>query len=54
MQPSGESSVILLHPPLPVVGVSIGMGGDREQSDSLADGYLDAAAGRDSIFAMLI
>ena len=35
----GET-VILLHPPLPVVGVSIAMGMDCQQNDSLADGYL--------------
>ena len=31
-------SVILLHPPLPLVGVSIGMKRGRQQNDSLADG----------------
>ena len=33
----GET-VILLHPALPVAGVSIGMEGERQQNDSLADG----------------
>ena len=32
-------TVIPLHPPLPLVGVSIGMDGERQQNDSLADGY---------------
>ena len=36
----GETSVILLHPPLPLLGVSIGMGRGCQQNDSLADGYL--------------
>ena len=34
----GET-VILLHPPLPLVGVSIAMERERQQNDSLADGY---------------
>ena len=34
----GET-VILLHPPLPLVGVSIGMKMGCRQDDSLADGY---------------
>ena len=34
----GETSVILLHPPLPSVGVSIVMERERQQNDSLADG----------------
>ena len=34
----GESSVILLHPPLPLVGVSIVMMRECQQNDSLADG----------------
>ena len=33
----GET-VILLHPPLPLVGVSIGMEGGCQQNGSLADG----------------
>ena len=33
----GET-VILLHPPLPLVGVSIAMKRERQQNDSLADG----------------
>ena len=33
----GET-VILLHPPLPLVGVSIAMERDRQQNDSLANG----------------
>ena len=33
----GET-VILLHPPLPLVGVSIAMERERQQNDSLADG----------------
>ena len=32
----GET-VILLHPPLPLVGVSIGLQKGRQQNDSLAD-----------------
>ena len=31
--------VILLHPPLPTVGVSIGMGRERQQNGSLANGH---------------
>ena len=34
----GESSVILLHPALPSVGVSIWMNRGCQQNDSLADG----------------
>ena len=34
----GESSVILLHPPAPLVGVSIGMERGCQYNDSLADG----------------
>ena len=34
----GETSVILLHPPLPVVRVSVGMERGFQQNDSLADG----------------
>ena len=38
----GESSVILLHPPLPVVGVSIATERERQQSDrTLANGHPD-------------
>ena len=33
-----EASAILLHPPLPLVGVSIAMEREREQNDSLVDG----------------
>ena len=33
-----ESSVILLQPPLPLVGVPIAMERERQQNDSLADG----------------
>ena len=33
----GET-VILLHPPLPLAGFSIGMQKGRQQNDSLADG----------------
>ena len=33
----GET-VILLHPPLPLVGVPIGMERERQQNDSLANG----------------
>ena len=36
----GET-VILLHPPLPVVGVSTRMCDGCQQNDSLADGFLD-------------
>ena len=35
----GESSVILLHPLLPLAGVSIVMERGCQQNDSLADGY---------------
>ena len=41
----GET-VILLHPPLPLVGVSIDMARERQQNDSLADGYGRRAVGR--------
>ena len=33
-----DETVILLHPPLPLVGVSIVMERDRQQNDRLADG----------------
>ena len=33
----GETA-IMMHPPLPLVGVSIRMGRERQQNDSLADG----------------
>ena len=33
-----ESSVILLHPPLPLVGVSIVIERERQQNVSLTDG----------------
>ena len=33
-----ETSVILLHPPLPLVGVSIVMERERQQNDSLVNG----------------
>ena len=33
-----EISVVLLHPPLPVAGVSIVMQRERQQSDSLVNG----------------
>ena len=33
-----SETVILLHPPLTSVGVSIGMERERQQNDSLADG----------------
>ena len=36
----GET-VILLQPPLPLVGVSMWMERGRQQNDSLADGYLE-------------
>ena len=32
-------TVILLHPPLPLVGVSIVMERERQQNDSLVNGY---------------
>ena len=35
----GESSVLLLHPPLPSVCVSIETRRECQQNDSLADGY---------------
>ena len=35
----GET-VILLHPPLPVAGVSIGMERECQQNDSIANGYM--------------
>ena len=38
----GET-VILLHPLLPSAGVSIGMEKERQQNDSLANGYVEAA-----------
>ena len=38
----GET-VILLHPPLPLLGVSIVMERERQQNDSLARGYPGAA-----------
>ena len=37
----GETSVILLHPPLPLVGISIGMEREHRQNDGLADGRPD-------------
>ena len=37
-RPSRGETVTLLHPPLPMVGVSIVMEREREQNDSLADG----------------
>ena len=37
----GESSVILLHPPLPLVGVSMKTMGECQQNDSPADGESD-------------
>ena len=33
-----DETVILLHPPLPLVGVSIAMERERQQNDSLARG----------------
>ena len=33
-----SETVILLHPPLPIVGVSIGMERERQQNDSLVNG----------------
>ena len=36
--PAVGEIVILLHPPLPLVGVSIVMERECQQSDSLADG----------------
>ena len=33
-----ETSVILLHPPLPLVGVSVVMERERQQNDSLFNG----------------
>ena len=35
-----DETVILLHPPLPLVGVSIVMERERQQNDSLVNGYL--------------
>ena len=35
-----SETVILLHPPLPLVGVSIAMERERQQNDSLADGQV--------------
>ena len=37
--------VILLHPPLPVLGVSMGMERERLQNDSLANGYTCRSTG---------
>ena len=37
-RPVGET-VISLTPPLPLVGVSVVMERERQQNDSLADGY---------------
>ena len=34
-----DGTVILLHPPLPLVGVSIVMEREHQQNDSLANGY---------------
>ena len=34
-----DETVILLHLPLPLVGVSIVMEGERQQNDSLVNGY---------------
>ena len=37
----GESSVTLLHPPLPLAGVSIGMERECQQNDrTLANGWI--------------
>ena len=33
-----DETVILLHPPVPLVGVSIVMGRERQQTDSLVNG----------------
>ena len=33
-----DETVILLHPPLPLVGLSIAMERERQQNDSLANG----------------
>ena len=37
-QPAPDETVILLHPPLPLVGVSIVMKRERQQNDSLGNG----------------
>ena len=42
-----DETVILLHPPLPVAGVSIVMERERQQNDSLVDGYPGPPAERD-------
>ena len=34
-----DETVILLHPPLPLVGVSIAMERERQQNDILVNGY---------------
>ena len=34
-----DETVILLHPPLPLVGVSVVMERERQQNDSLVNGY---------------
>ena len=39
-----DETVILLHPPLPLVGVSIGMERGCQQNDSLVRGYCESAA----------
>ena len=46
----GESSFIMLHPPLPLVGVSIGMERERQQNDSLANGCSQVKTPRHSRF----
>ena len=38
VQPAVGETVILLHPPLPLVGASMAMERERQQKDSLADG----------------
>ena len=37
-----ESFVILLHPPLPLLGVSMLMERERQQNESLVNGYRQA------------
>ena len=40
IQLAPDETVILLHPPLPLVGESIVMERERQQNDSLVNGYI--------------
>ena len=48
----GET-VILLHPPLPLVGVSVLMERERQQNDSLANGYAGRLPGLGAVLPAL-